>query len=331
MSANPVVSYAPSPAPVPDPSPLRQVFSSGRFLIAVAVLALAAVGLNAGTRAMQLHFKKLPVPLRHKLDDARSGVPTKLGGWVMIHEQSTLDPDVQHSLGTKEFVFRTYVNANVIGEEDAAKLAEDVADDDPARGRKLRERHDLMQKIQREHPEAVMWMNVTYYTGMVDTVAHVPDRCMVADGYEPKVTKLVNLTAGPAGGAPARDIQARFATFEDQTGTGRVSRNVAYFFHCNGEFDPSPVGVRGRLQNLFERHGYYAKVEFMTDEPARAVASESDRRTVEARSVAAMSDLLTAALPEIERCLPDWPALKQAEAAKRKQRSFEIADLKSQI
>jgi hypothetical protein len=31
-----------------------------------------------------------------------------------------------------------------------------------------------------------------------------------------------------------------------------------------------------------------------------------------------MSDLLTAALPEIERCLPDWQSLKQAEAAKKK-------------
>jgi hypothetical protein len=141
---------------------------------------------------------------------------------------------------------------------------------------------------------------------------------MVADGYEPKVTKLVDLTAGAGPDGKPRRVTARFATFEDQTGNGRVSRNVAYFFHCNGDYEPSPVGVRGRLQNLFERHGYYAKVEFMTDEPARAVAGESHRKAAEQRSLAAMSDLLAAALPEIERCLPDWHALKQAEAAKRK-------------
>jgi len=33
---------------------------------------------------------------------------------------------------------------------------------------------------------------------------------------------------------------------------------VGYFFHCNGGYTPSSVAVRGKLQNLFEKHGYYA-------------------------------------------------------------------------
>ena len=318
MSANPALINAPVPSPAPQQSPLKAAFSSGRFLLAVAVLALAAVGLNAGTSAMKVHFKKQPVPLRYKLDDGRSGVPRILGGWVTINEQSTLDPDVQHSLGTKEFVFRTYLNGSVVGEQAVKLLTEEVAEDDPQRGAKERAQYDLMQKIRAEHPEALMALNVTYYTGMVDTVSHISERCMVADGYEPKVTKLLELTAGPGPDGQPRKVMARFATFEDQTGNGRVSRNVAYFFHCNGEFEPSPVGVRGRLQNLFEKHGYYAKVEFMADEPLRPGVSDSERQASADRCTAAMSDLLTVALPEIERCLPDWQALKQAEAAKKK-------------
>ena len=34
-------------------------------------------------------------------------------------------------------------------------------------------------------PDALVNFAVTYYTGLVDTVAHIPDRCYVADGFEP--------------------------------------------------------------------------------------------------------------------------------------------------
>ena len=105
----------------------------------------------------------------------------------------------------------------------------------------------------------------------------------------------------------------QFFTFEDQTGRGRMNRHVAYFFHCNGGYEPNPVAVRVKLQNLFERHGYYAKVELMADEFARAVsgpAAEAKRAESAKKVQAAMADLLTAALPEVERCLPDWKAVK---------------------
>ena len=36
-------------------------------------------------------------------------------------------------------------------------------------------------------------MSVTYYTGMVDTVAHVPERCVTADGYEPRPGENVTI------------------------------------------------------------------------------------------------------------------------------------------
>src|SRR4029453_14047019 len=92
---------------------------------------------------------------------------------------------------------------------------------------------------------------------------------------------------------------------------GRVGRNVAYFFHCNGEYEPSSIGVRGKLQNLFERHGYFAKVELMTDAPGRQRARpRANEEEGPQKSIEAMTDLLTVALPEIERCLPDWAAVK---------------------
>src|SRR5215208_7037576 len=98
----------------PAASPWKAAFTSRSFLAAAVVLGLAAVGLNAATEAMQLYFKKQPVALRARLDDDKTGVPQQLGNWVMVSEQNSLDPDVQHSLGTKDFVFRAYVDTSAV-------------------------------------------------------------------------------------------------------------------------------------------------------------------------------------------------------------------------
>jgi hypothetical protein len=309
-----------SDATAPNASPLKAAFSSRGFLIAVGVLALAAVGLNTAAEALEVYFKKQPVPLRHALDDEKAGVPLQMGDWVSVQQTSSLNEDIQHTLGTREFVFRTYVNAAVAGRETVDRLVQlgkemealEVQEgaDPKVKAAKGNEWGGTLRRLQAEHPEAVMSFNVTYYTGMVDTVAHVPERCMVADGFEPRNPQIIDVVAGKYPDGSPRQIKVAFSTFEDQTGHGRVSRNVAYFFHCNGGYEPSPVGVRGKLQNLFERHGYYAKVELMTDEPARGDARGPKKEDAPQKAIEAMTDILTAALPEIERCLPDWNEVK---------------------
>src|SRR5687768_12591003 len=270
-----------------------------------------------------MYFKKLPVPLRHKLDDERAGIPKELGAWVTVQQTSSLNEDVQHTLGTNEFVFRTYVDSSIAGREAVDRLvalareaeAMDESNEAEARAKKLKQQEwtTALRRIQIANPEAVMSLNITFYTGMVDTVAHVPDRCMVADGYEPKDATARTVVAGKYPDDTPREIQMQYATFEDQTGHGRVARNVAYFFHCNGAYTPSSTDVRGKLQNLFEKHGYYAKVEMMTDDPGKpkTQSSKDDAN----KSIDKMADLLAAALPELERCLPDWNAVKGGKPA----------------
>ena len=73
---------------------------------------------------------------------------------------------------------------------------------------------------------------MTYYTGMVDTVAHVPDRCYIADGYARRTTETRTWKMGDDA------VGVRFINFEDATGfSSRVSKNVAYFFQVNGEME----------------------------------------------------------------------------------------------
>src|SRR6185312_7996521 len=145
------------------------------------------------------------------------------------------------------------------------------------------------------------------------TVAHIPDRCFLADGFE--VTKYDTRrgrTLGSYADGKPRVLDYRLINFEDESGRGRTSRNVAYLFHVDGHYESDPLGVRRSLQNLFEPYGYYAKVELMGMGaiPKAGETSEQARQ----RSIAAMEDMLSSLLPEVERCLPDWAAIHAPKA-----------------
>ena len=76
------------------------------------------------------------------------------------------------------------------------------------------------------------------------------------------------------------------------------ARNVAYCFQVNGKYEFDSIkGVRFRLQNIFEKYGYYAKIELAT-----FLGNDS------AKARATMADFLSHAMPELEKCLPDWHA-----------------------
>jgi hypothetical protein len=300
VSADNPVSAAAKPARVR--SPLARLYLQPAFIAAAALLGVAALGLNAATQALQVHFKKEAVPLRAKLDDPAVGVPATLGPWQKVTEQVTIDPDVQHILGTEQFVFRSYADSRVIPRERLAEL----------QGKSQDAQEQVIAKLSREFPNAVVSFAVTYYTGSADRVAHIPDVCMTAGGYRPAKYDEVeddraNLTLH---NGDRRRVPYRFINFEDQTGRGLVPTRVVYFFNCNGRYDQSPNAVRASLQNLFERHGYYAKVEMMIRDYNGTPRTPAEADAATAASLAAMRDLTTYALPDVERCLPDWDAIK---------------------
>jgi hypothetical protein len=167
------------------------------------------------------------------------------------------------------------------------------------------ERKRLLQVIEQSMPKAVVHFAVTYYTGMVDTVAHVPERCYIADGYAStdSATSIwkVGETVDAAGRKQDATLEVKYLAFEDATGfSSRINKNVAYFFQVNGAMESSPVAVRARLQNLFNANVYYAKVELMV---TNLKGIKKDARTpTDAEKV--MQDFMREALPEIKKCLP---------------------------
>src|SRR5437868_2098639 len=80
----------------------------------------------------------------------------------------------------------------------------------------------------------------------VDTVPHVPDRCYVADGFQPASYVVQDWELGTYDSGSSRKVPVRFIDFDDQTSRGAQSRCVSYFFHANGQYldDPNQVRIK---------------------------------------------------------------------------------------
>jgi hypothetical protein len=260
-------------------------WTNAHFIVAVVLLGVSAISLNAATKMLQLHFRKVPIEMRHELDDPSGGLAARIGPWQMVSIDAPLPEDTEVMLGTKEYVFRDYVDTRKIPQSELDKFSDKTP----------RERHELLAALQRKNPDAVINIAVTYYTGMVDTIPHVPEICYVADGYVPTEPPATYEWAVPSPLlAAGEQLPVRFISFDDQTPTQRVRRNVAYFFQTQGVYEADPRQVRFHLQALTQRANYFAKIELMN------LVKDHDQ------SVAMMKDFLNVALPEVERCLPDY-------------------------
>ena len=274
---------------------MRKLLVQPDYVLALTVLGASAIGLNFATDYLKLHFRKQPVQMRVSALDAADGIPSTLGNWILVSKDKPLDPDTEHALGTSQYVQRRYVNMQALDAKQIEHLRDSAS---PDRDKELAE-------LQAQHPEAVIDLGIFYYTGMVDTVAHIPERCYVADGFEPTHSELeTGRKFGTYPDGRDRVVNFRFLNFEDQSGHNRLSTNVAYLFHVNGHYESESLGVRQSLQNLLERYGYYAKVELKTISLTPSAEAQQKARE-------SMEDLLKSLLPEFERCLPDWEKLHQ--------------------
>jgi hypothetical protein len=270
-------------------------FGTRNFVIVVVVLLLAAVGLNGAVSYLQLHFKKEPVPMRASFKDA---MPLVIGDWVQVARDENLAPDLKAALGTDEYLFCSYVKASAFGRKPQELQKE-------FEGKDLKQQQAMLHKLRldpayaKAAAHAIVSLSLTYYTGKADTVAHIPERCYIGDGYETTGSGNDRWTVD------GRPLTVRRLTFENVTGTQLHKSHVAYFFHVNGRYEHDSLGVRAQLQDLFAKHGYYAKVEMRMDTPLAE----------DPAAWASMRDFLSGGLGRVEAALPDWS--RYATAKKR--------------
>jgi hypothetical protein len=237
-------------------------------------------------RQFNLYLTKERVDLRRPLD----AVPTEIGRWSRIG-QDTSYPDIMlEELGTRSYLDRTY-----------------AIEGDPAKG--------------------ALHVHVASYTGTIDAVPHIPERCWAVGGLEltqnseaaaldidrtrwrPStvegyfVTDVVDPVTADIESVtmPIGDVVATTIEFQDPK-SPKIRQVGGYFFIANGRLESSSYGVRSAAFNLTDRYAYYCKVQVTKK---GVVATEDGSLVGPFRQEA--TELLSLLLPEVMRCLPDWP------------------------
>lgn len=268
------------------------IFARAPLLLTLIILALAAVGLTAGLRAADIHLTKRPVYPESGL--TVQALPRQTARWEQVGVDRIESPEIQKELGTDNYVSRTY-----------------------------------REKQGRSGPPRRVELHAAYYTGSVDTVPHVPDRCFVGGGMlidGPTVNLPLALDTGkwdldPSPAIPEQwegeiyttrissdsrnapnkrvrlprsphDLKLRCTPYV----TPRGQRVVAgYFFLANGGHVAGADGVRLLAFDLKNDYAYYMKVQFTSFD----VESPEELAEVAA-------DLLNELLGELMLCVPDW-------------------------
>lgn len=272
---------------------------NGPKILALVVLLSAALGMGAAIKAAGIHLRKTPIypPGNRQL----SSIPAETPGWSRFGPDRIESPEIVETLGTSNYVTRAYIR----------------------RGDGAAEKPQLME------------FHAAYYTGMIDTVPHVPERCFVGGGLQqsessrvieldlPGATWVADPTvpaelAGLTGAiyttrlpndpaytdAPGRRVRLPRGVGPDSPLRMRCSEFLlpgggklyaGYFFIANGGTVPNANDVRSLAFNLTDDYAYYLKVQINT-------ASVGSFEELAELAASLMDELLG----EIMRCVPDW-------------------------
>lgn len=262
--------------------------------VAFGVLACAAIAFGAAVNKYKLMLNKeaIQAPQNRQF----IALPSETPNWLQVGQDRRESPEVEETLGTKNYVSRVYVPKGPEGK--------------PVEGEKN-----------------VVEFHAAYYTGMIDTVPHVSDRCFIGAGMTlassakdvpvpidmerwrkvetdvPKVLedRLFRARMPNWSDRPGSEI---FTTFDpsklvlhsfkfiDPKGREVYS---GYFFIANGGVVSRAEDVRLLAFDLRNKYAYYAKLQFTST----TVKSQEELGEV-AGSI--LSDLL----PDVMLCVPPW-------------------------
>ncbi|MGE3107080.1 MAG: exosortase-associated EpsI family protein [Phycisphaerales bacterium] len=285
----------------------RRALLQPAFLVCFLTLGVSAAGLTAAVSAFKLYLRKKPIEAAYPV----RAVPAETEFWKRIGKDREVSEDVKKTLGTENYLTRVYVERN------------------PAPGKRAR----------------AIELHLAYYTGMVDTVPHVPERCMVGGGFvidSGTVEVPVHLDTSRwrrASGVPG-DFKSEHVVTAARlhlAGSNRNGQEVVLPFDLTigdgageGVRDTVPLrvtdfiepksGVKIYAGYFFIANGKLASsaedvrlLAFnLTDDYAYYLKVQvSSPEVSSAAELAEMSQsLLSELLPEIMLCVPDWVKVK---------------------
>jgi hypothetical protein len=258
------------------------------FLTALAVLVTGAVGLSQVIRVRGLHLTKEKINAPDNLQF--HSLPSKYTGWEQLGRDEEMSKEAIEELGTANTISRVY---------------QEITESAEQRPRRIE-------------------VHIAYYTGMIDTVPHVPERCMVGSGWTkdgqtvPVDVPLDMARLGREGDldSDVHGVSSVYTARAFETGTrvrlpkgienlqmsvtpfvhsSKRQRFAGYFFIANGGVVASANQVRLLAFKLDEKYAFYCKVQF------------SSMDVTSAQELGAVAGaMLDEMLGDIMRRVPDW-------------------------
>lgn len=267
----------------------------------VVLIAIAAVGLHAAIAVTHAHVRKLALPAPMSL----RSIPTESESWKRFGaDPPPLAAEIIETLGTENYVTRRYIRKDTINSRNPS----------------------------------VFELHCTYFTGMAETVPHVPETCFVGGGMKVRrQSRVVDVPldlsrfppdptidpaefdpdefgvirrgrTGPLSPTPGvrvrmpfglENLKLRVTEFESPEGARLIA---GYFFLANGWAASDSMQVRLRAFDLKTDYAYFGKIQFtsaLVDSPEELAALAAD--------------FLNEMLPDIMLRIPDWVEVARGE------------------
>ncbi len=286
-------------------STFTRIVGDRHFLIAAVVMLVVAIGWPAVVRALKWSLIKRPVPwpdeVRVNEHFQNVGFAKSLGGRYRLIEEDGVfggkkdgepDGEIRHEDATLEAL-------NV-----GTSLDEERIDE--------RKSNWYVSRIYREFtpdgkPTPKLWqLSLTYYTGGLDRVPHVPEVCLQAGGAT--LVEAGDLTVHyPEAQAPWNEpFSVRRTVYEMKDAqTGKTVRYATFYvFSINGKPSSDWKRVRLELTYPWVEYCYFAKMQFGPRWPLE----DSDDVDLLAK------EFLKEALPASLKALPSVEEINRLEA-----------------
>ncbi|MEQ9206194.1 MAG: exosortase-associated EpsI family protein [Phycisphaerales bacterium] len=272
--------------------------------LAAGVMVAASVGISAYIKIADLHMQKIPIYPEGNRQVA--AIPTETEHWVRIGSDRISSSEIVETLGTENYVSRDYI----------------------------------LKETQGTKEQVTVELHAAYYTGMIDTVPHVPERCFVGGGLQQsESSRNYVLDLDTSSWREDTSVPAEMAGLAGKLYTTRLSNNrlwtdspgsrvrlprdvtpetkitmrcsefligeahniyAGYFFIANGGTKANANDVRTLAFNLSDDYAYYLKVQ------VNSTSAKSMDEFVEI-SGSIIGDLIG----ELMRCTPDWVKVQQ--------------------
>jgi hypothetical protein len=273
-------------------------------MIAGAIMIGSSIGIGVYIKYADLHMQKIPI--YPKNNRQVSAIPTETDNWVRIGSDRISSSEIVETLGTEIYLSREYI----------------------------------LKESQNERKKVVVELHAAYYTGMIDTVPHVPERCFVGGGLQQsESSRNVPLNIDTSSWIVDESVPEELAGVAGELYTVRLSNNrdwtdapgqrvrlprdvtpenpiemrcsefllgegqriyAGYFFIANGGTRANANEVRTLAFNLSDDYAYYLKVQ------VNCVTADSMDEFVEYAS-----SIVGDVLGELMRCTPDWIEVQQ--------------------